>query len=314
VTARGARAGFTLIEVLGVMLLTSLVFSVALQFYVDLSNQSLHATETMRDWRRATAVLDRVANDLEHAVLVSKPEETDPLAHPWLFLAESRHSTVGADRVKFMRRRAPARDDGPASDVLTVSYVLQPSLEEEDRYELRRWSAAGLPEGLDRDFPLEDDPELLLVADGLVDFGLQLNGAGGPSDVWDSSQVVNSGDLPFAIDILVALDEGGDGMEPLVLSRRVRLPVRPLDLEVLLDPATYGAAAGGADGEESDELCDGYTIASCVDLSQIGSFPGLSPENVAALEGMVDSADETCFDVVRDLVPAGHPAVDPSCL
>src|SRR5262249_42518817 len=39
-----ASAGFTLIEVLAVLFLTALVLGVALDFFVDLSNQSAHAT------------------------------------------------------------------------------------------------------------------------------------------------------------------------------------------------------------------------------------------------------------------------------
>ena len=71
-TARRA-AGFTLIEVLAVLFLTALVVGVALDFYVDLSNQSAHAAEVTRDIRRATSLMDRIARDLERAMMVVKP-------------------------------------------------------------------------------------------------------------------------------------------------------------------------------------------------------------------------------------------------
>ena len=104
-TAESAKlGGFTLIEMLAVLFLTALVIGVALDFYVDLSNQSAHASEVTRDVRRATSLLDRVARDLERTLLVVKPAETDPLSHPWVFIAESRLNLDGADRVKFVSR------------------------------------------------------------------------------------------------------------------------------------------------------------------------------------------------------------------
>ena len=45
--------GFTLIEVLAVLFLTALVLGVALDFFVDLSNESAHASESTRELRRA---------------------------------------------------------------------------------------------------------------------------------------------------------------------------------------------------------------------------------------------------------------------
>ena len=101
------RAGFTLIEVMAVVFLTAIVFGVALDFYVDLSNQSHHASEVTREIRRATSLLDRLAQDFERALLAKTPDAVDPLAHPWLFLGESRGLGPGADRVKFVARRPP---------------------------------------------------------------------------------------------------------------------------------------------------------------------------------------------------------------
>jgi hypothetical protein len=43
-----------------------------------------------------------VAQDLSNTVFLRKPEAVDPIAHPWIFLAESRGSELGADRVKFV--------------------------------------------------------------------------------------------------------------------------------------------------------------------------------------------------------------------
>jgi type II secretory pathway component PulJ len=94
------RAAFTLLEVLAVVLLTALVLGVALNFTVDLSRASTRATEGTRSFRRALAVLDHVARDLERTVLLQKADETDPLDHPWVFLAEVRGGGPGADHLR----------------------------------------------------------------------------------------------------------------------------------------------------------------------------------------------------------------------
>jgi prepilin-type N-terminal cleavage/methylation domain-containing protein len=97
---RTRRNGFTLIEVLAVVFLTAILFGAAVNYYVELSTRSNHAAETTRQWRHATALLDRVAADLERAYLVRKPEERDPLDHPWLFLAETRYAEEGGRAIR----------------------------------------------------------------------------------------------------------------------------------------------------------------------------------------------------------------------
>lgn len=77
---RGRPSGFTLLEVLAVVMLTAVVIGMALDFYLDLSRDTLRATHFTRDIRRATAILDRVARDFQRTVLLAKaPSEDDPL-------------------------------------------------------------------------------------------------------------------------------------------------------------------------------------------------------------------------------------------
>ena len=127
---------------------------------------------------------------------------------------------------------------------------------DDDQLELLRWSSPQLPEGLDRDFPYDSEDGSALLADGIAAFGVTLiDEAGERSDRWDSSQLVESSELPIAVEIEVAMATD-DGSEPVPYRRRVLLPVRPLDLVALLDPQ---AAAGGgeADDETAGEDGDG---------------------------------------------------------
>ena len=242
--------GFTLIEVLAVVALVGSVFFVAMNFYTDLSRASTRAADHTREIRRATAILDRVARDFEHTFLMVKPPEADPLTHPWLFLGESHFGSVGADHVKFTtRNHDPSRASGHESDLALVSYVTDRDID--DRIAVYRWSSPQLPESLDRSFPSPDDPSSMLLADGLDHFGvLFLDGVGEPVDEWDSTTLVASGEIPAAVEIQVAVADldALEPADPTVYRRRVTLPVRPLDLQAILD-----AAAGRVAGDENEE-------------------------------------------------------------
>jgi type II secretion system protein J len=325
------RAGFTLIEVLAVLFLTALVLGVALNFYIDLSNQSHHASEATREVRRAASLLDRVARDLERAFLVKKPAEADPLTHPWVFVAESQHAERGADRVKFVARRAADRRTREGtSDIAVISYGLRPRALEGD-FEILRWSRPDLPEALDRDFPAADDPEALVLADGVSRFELRfLDPEGEWVEEWDSSQLLDSSELPMAVEITVALSSTNRETGALETSpayvRRVMLPVRPLDMETLLDPAAYAEAAGESAAEEECTL----TVADCVDLAGMGAGGAAggdaagAVQSLSALKNLSEEDRETirllnrgnlgdlCWDNFRDAY-GDHPAVRPHC-
>jgi prepilin-type N-terminal cleavage/methylation domain-containing protein len=260
---RRGKGGFTLLEVLAVVLLTGVVLGIALRFYVNLSRASTRAADHTRDIRHATSLLDRIARDFEGAILIRKPADVDPLSHPWLFLAESQYSDSGADQIKFMTRsHRPRRSETHESDLSVVSYLVRRN--DEDALELLRWSSPRLPEGLDRSFPRSDEPGAALLADGLASFGVTfLDEEGTWSSSWDSSQLIESSELPVAVEIEVAMATGDpfDADEPTRFRRRVLLPVRPLDLELLLDPE--GTLAGGEAEEEEaaagEEESEGLT-------------------------------------------------------
>lgn len=321
-------SGFTLIEVLAVIFLTTILLGVALNYYVDLSKASTRASDLTRDGRRATSLMDRVARDLENTILVTKPPEVDPLAHPWIFRAEPFHSELGADRVKFVARSHRARrSDGPVSDRELVAYLLRPS-EDGEGYELLRWSAPHVEsEGLDIEFPAEDDPAALVLADGISDFGLLFLGEDGETtDRWDSTQLLESGELPVAVEIRVVMLSTAErnGGEPLLddevvpYTRQVLLPVRPLDLAVLLDPETYqgGGGAAGENGEAGSGDDASQTLAKCVDWSvQLsGSDPrigNLNPSDVASLTALRAAAERLPIGPYRDLL--NPQAIRPEC-
>jgi hypothetical protein len=256
VSARPPAAGFTLIEVLAVVLLTSVVIGVALDHYVDLTRASQRAGEHTTDVRRATALLDRVARDLEGATLVTRDPEIDPLAHPWIFMGEARYSGAGADRLKFVTRgHRPRSSDAHESDLELVAYSLRPLGDGE--YELLRWSSPRLPESLDKRIPSDEDEGARLLAEGLADFGVRfIDEFGERHDTWDSSDLVQSNLLPTAAQVEVAWfdPEAPLELEPERYRRTVVLPIRPLDLAELTDPLSV--VNGGTEEEEEGDVSE----------------------------------------------------------
>jgi prepilin-type N-terminal cleavage/methylation domain-containing protein len=342
-------AGFTLIEVLAVLFLTALLLGTAISFYIDLSNHSQKATDTTREVRRATTLIDRIARDLERTVLVKKPDDMDPLANPWIFLAEPRYgerakgAASGSDRIKFMMRADPPRsNEQPTSDLTTVTYSLERP-ESGGGFELRRWSSPRMPDHLDREFPRTDDPASLLLADGVAHFALRfLDDSGQWVDRWDSSQLVDTSELPVQVEIEIALlPENANAdpsaaqaaeVEPLLYARRVLLPMRPLDMVALLDPSQL-------DGENGNQNCK-LTLADCIDWSKVGGGnsggigagagasmgPGgmgggaggagqgaqITAADLQALGDLVANAPNICWDQYRALY-RNHPAVREQC-
>ena len=253
-----STSGFTLIEVLAAVLLTSIVIGVAVALYINLSNATNTAADRTREIRHAVAILDRIARDLEGAYLLEKAPEVDPLEHPWIFVAESRYSANGADLLKFVtRNHRPTLEDSHVSDVAVVSYAL---VEDEsgtpDLFTIRRFSAPSLPDGLDRGYPAAEHEDAMVLAEGIYSFEIRFMQKGGAwTEEWDSSQLQQSGDLPVMAEIRIALSNPDaafvDGNEePRVFARRVRLPLRPIPLQQLIE--TQIAAVAAAEGQDLD--------------------------------------------------------------
>ena len=258
---RARRSGFTLIEVLAATVLTSIVIGVAVSLYINLSNAASAATARTREARNATVILDRVARDLEGAFLLDKPDDVDPLEHPWFFVAESRGLTDGADRMKFVtRNHRSLSTDGHTSEVGVVSYALYSEEDSPDEFALVRANSSRLPEGFDRTIPIVEDEGAILVADGIEAFGVRfLNANGMWVDERDSSQIEESSALPEAAEIRIVLASESASAAPDSLpetfSRRVILPIRPVSIDLAVEQASaIAAAATGEEGEGDEEL------------------------------------------------------------
>lgn len=292
---RPRGAGFTLIEVMAAIFLTSMVITFAVSFYIDLANVSQAAISRTRQTLQATSAVERVARDLASTAFIVKSEETDPLSHPWAFVAESRFAFDGSDLIRFnSRSKSPGDGRHHDSDLLQIAYQ---TVEEEDgSLTLLRWSSPGLPTDQAADFPAVDHDRNFVVAQGLGSFSLRfLDDNGQWLSAWDSSQLENSSELPVAVEIDVSVwqEQSEDGWSGNIddaqhFVRRVFLYQRPLDLNEMIrerdeaeakeeaDSVAFGGQGKNAESneEESDpqsgdqffggEAASQGSVADCV--------------------------------------------------
>jgi prepilin-type N-terminal cleavage/methylation domain-containing protein len=293
--------GFTLLEMLMVVLFTSIVLTFAASFTVDLAQASRAAIESSAELRRAASVLDRVARDLEVAVLVEKPDAVDPLEHPWLFLAEGGGSG-GAERLRFQaRNHRPRAGAGHESDLAEIAYWLVPG-EDGRGFDLLRFSSASPPlPPLARSFPRRDDPGVERLASGVAHFGVRLQNADGAwLSAWDSWSPAQSSQLPVAAEVQVALlpeepeDETLAEPEPELFTRPLVLALDPFDLEEAL-----GAESDEEEDEEEDLAC--VTVSECVARNQpvVEAYVAENPE----IRGILDSIADQCWQDHAGSVP-----------
>jgi len=286
------RAGFSLIEMMAVVLFTGIVLVATVDFYLDLAASSRTATDLTRTARRGVALLDKLARDLETTYLVQRPEETDPFEHPWVFVAETRASDHGADHLRFSRRGRTARlDDAHEADLEVVAYSLVASEDRDGAFDLIRWSSPRLPEGLERTYPVPGDEGAFVLAHDIGAFGVRfLDEEGAWHDDWDSSQLIESSELPVAAEISVAvLDETFDPeftaefdspVPAELFSRVVALPMRPIDLSEILTAE-----------EEDDEDPECVTVGECRALNP-ELFDSIDPNS---FDGDINSLLNSCW-------------------
>jgi len=281
---RRRRGGFTLLEALFTVVLMAMVMTFVMNFYFDITHASERTTRATREIRSATAVVDRVARDLEGAYFVRpEPDAQDPLEQPWFFLAERGDAFEGAGQVRFTtlsHRVAPGR--AHQSDLATISYLLED--EGDGRFALLRHVSPRIPDGIDPAFPRPDDPGVSVVADDLASFSLRFQDEAGVwSDEWDSSLGQGAGELPLVVEIDVALEARGDEVEraaalaggdaPAHYRRRVALLQRPIDQDIAL-----GLGSGGAVlAQDPQQECE-VTWAECMARQPPGKQLADQPE------------------------------------
>lgn len=180
--------------------------------------------------------------------------------------------------------------DAHEADLEVVAYALVASEDRDGAFDLVRWSSPRLPEGLDRTYPSPDDEGAFILARDVGVFGVRfLDEEGAWHDTWDSSQLVESSELPAAAEISVAVLEEDFDPELAddfdlpaigeILSRVVAIPMRPIDLSELL------TARASDDEDEDDEEC--LTVGECRARNP-KAFSNIDPATLEIVNGLLD--------------------------
>jgi type II secretory pathway pseudopilin PulG len=273
--------GFTLIEIMAAVFLTSIVMALAISFQVSLGRGTSAARERLRYQRQAVTLLDRVARDLAGAYFIARADQTEATDHPWIFLADDLtgdgSSSAKSNAVKFVTRNyQPQSLEEHASELAVTSYFLAKN-EDDPGYRLLLWRKPRVPLVYDPEYPSPDDPLSEIVGENLASFELSfIDMNGGESNTWDSTQREGFDSIPLAVRIEIAMidpnadpddlsaeiepddleysdspDEDGDRL----FSKTVILPVRPLDW-LVLEEETYKAANDAGELPDDDESED----------------------------------------------------------
>ncbi len=311
-TPRGGSAGaargdgFTLLEILITIAIMSLLITTAVQAFQSITRAEERARAGVGRARAAQVLLDRLERELVGTVLVPGPESEEPVAHPFLFVAEDRSS--GNSAVRFVtltpsRSLESAASGGPRRVSYEVREVAFDSLDgpEEPLLELVRREDLLAAEA-------EPDISALdgqVVAEGLARFRLRFESEteDGWVDRWDSTAVETLDRLPLAVEVAVALwerDPDGGFVRGREYQRRVELPLRP---EVFLpgDPGLEADACG-----KTVAVCWRENISAAIDLSSAAGRRIQSFYNAIPASTCWNAADESLFELRSALAEVGE--------
>jgi prepilin-type N-terminal cleavage/methylation domain-containing protein len=291
-SAGRSRLGFTLIEVMAAVFLSSIVITVAVSFQINLGSATAAARERLRTQRQAVGLLDRISRDLASTYFIAASDRLKAGIHPWIFLTGRDFTTEEkSDKVKFITRNyQPQSLDRHASDLAVVAYYL---VEQENRpgYQLMRWRETHMPQEYDPSFPADNDPDATVVGENIASFNLTLiDNSGSELPEWSSARRRGRNSLPIAVRIEISMldpnqidpdydpddpdnfdgpdntndfeNEANDDLEiddeldpnRKIYSKLVIIPLRPLDWSFL--EAEVRASTPDGDGEDVDEEDD----------------------------------------------------------
>ncbi|MFK7897591.1 MAG: type II secretion system protein GspJ [Myxococcota bacterium] len=299
-----AKAGFTLIEVVGAVILTVVILALVGTMFTENGRQRSAALEKMRERLSATGALELLAQDLESAVHLSRPEGRDPESHPWRFVAAD-PSEYGATAFRFTTQNAPQSNRGPnSSGWVDVAYFLAEG--EQGQRTLWRWLSPRPPFEANASFPDAGDDGAMRMMTGISDFGVRfLDAEGGWVDEWDSTFYPPEAALPEAAEISISLmrkarpgeaDVDTTHVPGLIHSRRVALMMRPIDVAALIELA--------ADANAEEDGC--FTIEACLREGDTEWYQSELNEDCDGDDRLCDllaNPGDSCFSEIESSYP-----------
>ena len=287
-----SRGGFTMIEVLITIAILGLVMVTAFQLFDGITRAEARAQLGVGRRHAVAILLDRIESELSGTVMLLRPQGTDPLLHPYLFVGGDGGAGIDdRDRLRFITQ-TPARRAGEsaAGGLRMVTYV--PIERAEDVVDLMRQEEP-LPLALQREIGEEGQT----IAEDIASFSLRFVAEDGLEweDEWDSSQVEHLDTIPMNVEIAVRLMEEDDRGQLVVGDEQLRvvhLPVRPFDLKPR-DPN---------DVSEDDPKACGLFIEECIAQNADVIFPILGHQKEGQLNQLRQAlAPQTCWTSTEPL-------------
>ena len=300
------RDGFTLLEILVVIVITAVLVGAAVTAFRDVNRHTRGIGAGLERERAVKTFLDRLERELSSTMMWKRQEDTNPLEHPWLFAGfDGYEAETDTDAIKFITY-APSRAAGNSYDtgIRMVSYGVRE--DEEGRLVLHRFEEP-VPRGASKAIQVENGSPVLEDIE-LFDLAFHDPKSGVWLQSWDSTQIQQLDRVPAEVRATITVwQEDADGNPVLgpENSRTVRLWTPTLDLQALRDELS-----GGVDpnSELQDPNADCVvTVAECVDafaaeLAQSGANMQALVDEEAAVRG------DHCFnpegplaDLLREL-------------
>lgn len=290
------RGGFTLIEVIGAFFLTVVVLTLVMGLFTENGRQRSAAIELLRERLAAAGAVELIASDLEGAVHLKRPSGRDPEEHPWRFVAEG-GGELGASAFRFVTQNAPRSNPAEhATSWVEVAYFVEET--EDGERVLWRWRSPRPPDRPARGFPDPDEIGAMRITSGISEFGVRfLDAEGNWLEEWDSTFQPPESAVPEAAEISLVLfrkprrgeaEPDVDRLPGLLHTRRVSLPMAPIDVAALIEL--------GRDGEEDEADC--YTIAQCLSQGDSEWYETLLDDDCGGDDELCEllaSPDDSCF-------------------
>jgi type II secretory pathway component PulJ len=298
------RTGYTLIEILGAFFIMTIILTLVTGIFVENGRQRAAALAMMRESLSAAAALDHISQDVEGALFLSDSSDGPPDEYAWRFLTEG-YGDLGAHSIRFVTQNAPVNNRGlHASGWIEIAYFL----EEDDVGELTlwRWVAPRPPNEANTRFPSAGDDGAMRVALDVNEFGLRfLDPEGEWLDEWDSTFQTPLAPLPRAVEVNLRLNrearlgESEEGLETVpgpLHTRRIALPMPPINVQTLLSLAEEGVA-----GEEG---C--FTVAQCLAEGDRGWYQEELEDDCGGDDRLCDllaASETTCWSEIDSSYP-----------
>jgi type II secretion system protein J len=200
-----ARAGFTLVELLAALIITSLLIVALVTVMGTAFAMRDSTTAQLEETDQAASILDVFKSDLTQLV---PPGEL--LAGAILGERIEESGGIRADSLEFYTASAPFEDDAPWGDIQKVVYSLR---EPEDAEELRGYE---LVREVTRNLlpSLEEESEETVLLDTVKSLEFQYYSEETWQDSWDSSSNDNAPPSAVCVRIELAAAEDGDVPPP----------------------------------------------------------------------------------------------------